>query len=394
MKTKTLYILAGLLIACYTLSPVALYISYYVHIPADCVETDCPTLVTFKVDDNTMRVCRAEDLCSSITRDYRDKSFIEWLFDRDWYYDYRYEWSRPMLDTYISSISKDSVDSKLVVSSDYKVSIVAGLRGFQYDTDAVFERLVSGDTRVDISDLNTATYITPEDLQEEFEEQSWINNWSVSYDSGYIISYADYMNAGESWNDFLTVISEQYDTTGNTLQFVPTGEDLDPITVKYKTFGYSLDSETEQKFLQECFDNHMSVTDQHPVLTGYDDVDDSYIEISLDQQHLWHYVAGELCCETDVVTGLRGLRDTPTGVFFISERVNGKYLRGDDYVTWVNKWMRITNSGVGLHDATWRSSFGGKIYTYNGSHGCINMPKKFAYNLYDETYVGLPVIIY
>ena len=56
--------------------------------------------------------------------------------------------------------------------------------------------------------------------------------------------------------------------------------------------------------------------------------------------------------------------------------------------------MRLTNSGVGLHDAYWRKSFGGSIYKTSGSHGCINLPKSFAYKLYDETYVNMPVIIY
>ena len=32
--------------------------------------------------------------------------------------------------------------------------------------------------------------------------------------------------------------------------------------------------------------------------------------------------------------------------------------------------------------------------TLNGSHGCINLPKDFAYKLYEDAYVGMPVIIY
>jgi len=56
--------------------------------------------------------------------------------------------------------------------------------------------------------------------------------------------------------------------------------------------------------------------------------------------------------------------------------------------------MRLTWTGIGLHDATWRSKFGGKIYTYDGSHGCINMPKASAYELYDLIQVGDCVVIY
>ena len=100
--------------------------------------------------------------------------------------------------------------------------------------------------------------------------------------------------------------------------------------------------------------------------------------------------------ESPIVTGLKGKMDTPKGVYFISEMQTGRYLRGADYVTWVNKWMRITNRGHGLHDATWRSKkeFGGKTYTYNGSHGCINLPKQFAYDIYDFLNTKDCVVIY
>ena len=99
--------------------------------------------------------------------------------------------------------------------------------------------------------------------------------------------------------------------------------------------------------------------------------------------------------DTDCVTGDAHLsRDTPKGVYYISECIDGKYLIGDDYKTWVNKWMRLTNTGIGLHDAYWRSAFGGSIYKTNGSHGCINLPAKFASNLFKKAYRGMPVIIY
>jgi lipoprotein-anchoring transpeptidase ErfK/SrfK len=78
--------------------------------------------------------------------------------------------------------------------------------------------------------------------------------------------------------------------------------------------------------------------------------------------------------------------------------VNGKtlYPKGVTEGFWVDKWMRTTWSGYGLHDAQWRedSEFGGDTYKENGSHGCINMPTDDAYHIYDNTYLGMPVIIY
>ena len=49
---------------------------------------------------------------------------------------------------------------------------------------------------------------------------------------------------------------------------------------------------------------------------------------------------------------------------------------------------------MGLHDATWRSNFGGTIYLSNGSHGCINVPPSVMGNLYGKTFNGMPVIVY
>ena len=68
-------------------------------------------------------------------------------------------------------------------------------------------------------------------------------------------------------------------------------------------------------------------------------------------------------------------------------------LNGDNYSTPVNYWMPF-NGNVGLHDATWRKSFGGDIYLTSGSHGCVNLPFDKAreiYNIVDKT---MPIIVY
>ena len=52
------------------------------------------------------------------------------------------------------------------------------------------------------------------------------------------------------------------------------------------------------------------------------------------------------------------------------------------------------NGGIGMHDATWRGSFGGSIYQYSGSHGCINMPKAKAASLYEMIEKDCTVVCY
>ena len=52
------------------------------------------------------------------------------------------------------------------------------------------------------------------------------------------------------------------------------------------------------------------------------------------------------------------------------------------------------NGDVGLHDADWRSNFGGDIYKNNGSHGCINLPPGNAKTIFELVYPGMPVIVH
>ena len=52
------------------------------------------------------------------------------------------------------------------------------------------------------------------------------------------------------------------------------------------------------------------------------------------------------------------------------------------------------NGGIGLHDASWRNSFGGDIYINNGSHGCINLPLEAAEKLYNIINSEMPIIVY
>lgn len=47
-----------------------------------------------------------------------------------------------------------------------------------------------------------------------------------------------------------------------------------------------------------------------------------------------------------------------------------------------------------FHDASWRYQFGGEIYKTAGSHGCANMPEEGARLLYENSYLGMLVLVY
>ena len=68
-------------------------------------------------------------------------------------------------------------------------------------------------------------------------------------------------------------------------------------------------------------------------------------------------------------------------------------LRGENYETPVTYWMPFAGN-VGMHDATWRSSFGGSIYKYSGSHGCINLPLDAAKVIFENVKKNYPVLVY
>ncbi len=123
-----------------------------------------------------------------------------------------------------------------------------------------------------------------------------------------------------------------------------------------------------------------------------------YIEVNLSQQHLWVYQDHTVIYDSPLTSGATGAGfPTVTGLFSIQAKqlnrnLNG-YAIGYNYNVFVKYWMPFYGN-YGLHDASWRSSFGGQDYYYGGSHGCVNLPEATAAFLYDWSSVGTPVWIH
>lgn len=134
---------------------------------------------------------------------------------------------------------------------------------------------------------------------------------------------------------------------------------------------------------------------------GGNDIDGTYVEISISEQRMWFYKNGTLLVDTPVVTGNpNNGNGTPSGgVWRLKDKASPSTLVGRnpdgsiEYETPVNYWMPF-NGGVGIHDLTSRTSFGGDIYLYNGSHGCINTPLDNARTIYENIEVNTPVVVY
>ena len=197
--------------------------------------------------------------------------------------------------------------------------------------------------------------------------------------------------------EYINALSRKYDTWGKTREFETTGGEI--ITIAEGEYGWWMNRADETQELIEQIKNGQS-GERSPVYYaqaaqyGDDDIGDSYVEIDLTSQHLWVYVDGELVEDTDFVSGnvSRG-NGTPVGIYPITYKERNATIRGANYASKVSYWMPF-NGNVGMHDASWRSTFGNDIYLTGGSHGCVNLPVKKAEVIYEYVEKGEPVIVY
>ena len=118
-----------------------------------------------------------------------------------------------------------------------------------------------------------------------------------------------------------------------------------------------------------------------------------FILVDIDKQMVYLYKSGMMVVCSEVVTGMKDSRDTPRGFFSIQGQSETAKLSGEGYRDIPVKYWMPFYDGCGFHSASWRHAFGGNIYTYDGSHGCVNCPTEFAKTLYENSYVGMAVII-
>lgn len=171
------------------------------------------------------------------------------------------------------------------------------------------------------------------------------------------------------------------------------------VTIPDSHYGWKVDEEAEVRQIIADIKAGKAVTrDLNYSMTanshGKHDYGDSYVEINLTAQHLFLYKDGKLVLDTDFVSGnVAKNNGTPTGAYGIYYTQKDAVLRGDDYETPVSYWMPFAGN-VGMHDATWRGRFGGTIYKYGGSHGCVNLPLSAAKTIFETVDKNYPVLVY
>ena len=204
--------------------------------------------------------------------------------------------------------------------------------------------------------------------------------------------------------DYVQGLRNKYDTPAGT----QTWQSADGTAKSIKTdYGWHIDQAKETEALIANIQSLQSVTREpvyasRAVQTEMPQWGKTFVEIDISSQHVYFYQNGNCVWDSKCVTGTATDPDraTPTGVFALKYKQRDRVLRGrinpqtgkPSYESPVAYWMPF-NGNIGLHDANWRSSFGGNIYLKSGSHGCINLPPKNAKTLYELITPGTVIVV-
>lgn len=246
------------------------------------------------------------------------------------------------------------------------------------DTAAALNKCVSAKITYD--------WNTHQEIVEKQQIASWIKVTGTSYQFD-----------EESIKKWLANCAYKYDTYGKTRSFKTVSGEVK--SIPSGGYGWRTDRKAELLKLEENIKNG-DVVSREPVYShtaaqkGDNDIGSSYVEINLTAQHLYLFEEGKIVFESDFVSGnVSKGNGTPAGVFGITYKEKNATLKGENYTTPVNYWMPF-NGNIGMHDAVWRSQFGGDIYLTSGSHGCVNLPLASAKTMFSYMKEGFPVVCY
>lgn len=231
------------------------------------------------------------------------------------------------------------------------------------------------------------------DDRTEVVDASVIKDWLVKGEDGQWT--IDTTKAEE----YVQELKYEYDTYGLTHEF--TTSNGEKIQLKGGDYGWVIKKQATVDALIQAISEGKEATIEPIYLyegkcRATNDIGDTYVEVSIEEQRMWCYKNGKLVVDTPVVTGTETVEDrkTPRGsVWAIDGKISPWTLTGEGYSSEVTYWLPF-NGNVGIHDANWRSEFGGQIYMTSGSHGCINTPSENAKKVFDAMEIGYPVIVY
>jgi lipoprotein-anchoring transpeptidase ErfK/SrfK len=341
--------------------------------------------------------------------------------------DLKYSLETPKVFTYNDVLLKESINkltcfdsSKVIESRDANLTyeknsyvISKEVYGNKVNKDVLYQNVIkaiqSGETTINLQSINC--YESP-----RFVEKSPSVYYAKESLNKYLASNITYNYAGLTQVLDSSIIKDWIGIDGNfqaTINETKVRNYVDNLESNYnKALGTSIpvsggdygnnhswiiDSSEETKALINNIKSGQTIT-KHPIYSQtaaasfFSNIGDTFVEIDMTKQHLWFYKDGYLVVEGDVVTGnVSNGNTTPTGIYKIYYKQKDTILKGEGYESPVSFWMPF-NNGIGIHDASWRSEFGGEIYKNDGSHGCINSPYYVAKTVYDNINSGDTII--
>ena len=330
------------------------------------------------------------------------------------------------LNCIISDSIQDPTDAHLALVGD-SFTIVEATEGNRIDPEklnsVISQAIKSGVFDVNLSD--SECYVEPKVYGDNAELNTTLNNINALkgnavklnlHDAEEMIDYSvfkDWIHTegtqpvldDEPIMKYLEGIAEKYDTFQTERDFEATG--IGKIKVgggDEDTYGFLLDKESTKDAIKEAImsgatdtvDCYWTVPANHRNQSN-GDIGNTYVEIDISRQHMWYYIDGNLFTDTDVRTGTESSAQwTPTteGVYRILWKQRDKWFLQVGEPCHSDYWMPFNNRGEGIHDATWYSTYGGNLYKWAGSHGCINTPYNIAKYIYENIEAGTPVIVY
>ena len=316
--------------------------------------------------------------------------------------------------------------SARILPGEYGYEFVDGYHNrydLKYAFDSFMSQIEAGSTYIDLSHIENNLDVPVGDDYEStcrlWEKVQDFQTTGIIYDMGDVqipltgqIASNFILKDGESFvldeednlvldeeaiTTFIAHLAKEYDTYGKERSW--TTYDGREIMVPKGTYGTKLNQKKEIAFIKEKLFSkeeivHTPQYTKEAYVRGIDDIGDTYIEIDMTAQKLMVFQDGQQTINTDIVTGnMKRKWDTPDGMYFVYAKQRNRTLKGEGYESFVKYWMPV-NQGIGLHDASWRKKFGGDVYLTDGSHGCINIPKATAAEIYEIVEVGMPVIMY
>ena len=234
---------------------------------------------------------------------------------------------------------------------------------------------------------------------QEKVDRARLQGWIVKNEQDGTCSYDE-----AAVKQYVIDLSAKYNTEGKARTFVTTGGNT--VNLTKGDYGWRLwQDKTTESLLAAMKAGQNTTVEVTWLYKGQthegNEINGTYVEISITEQRMWFYKNGSLLVDTPVVTGNPNTgHGTPAGgVWKLKDKRAPFTLTGYkedgsiDYEEPVNYWMPF-NGGVGIHDLTKRAAFGGDIYLTNGSHGCVNTPLEAVATIYNNIDINTPVVVY